>query len=105
MANNMEINLMANNMEINLMANNMEISLCVTDMTQWFFLDPDEASKIEAKFKQTEHFQEWSYIGDHLLKYALKKTVDTVLVVTKEQYTVLVSLIPKEKASTPPIDT
>ena len=83
----------------------MEITLCVTDMTQWFFLEPDEAAIMNAKFKQTEYFQEWSYIGDHLLKYARKETVDTVLVVTKEQYTVLFLLIPKEKASTPPIDT
>lgn len=83
----------------------MEITLCVTDMINWFFLDEEEASLVEAKFKHTVYSQEWPYIGDHLLKYARKENVETILVITKEQYSVLLSLIPKEKASTPPVNT
>lgn len=82
-----------------------DLTLCITDMTSWFFLEPEEAIDLELRLNKTIYGRPWSFIGDHLFNYARKKNVSTSLVVTKDQFSVLLTLVPEEKARTASINT
>lgn len=58
----------------------------ISNSDQYFYIDRDNASKLEIAFNLTEKGKEWSNLGDVLYNFSINKDIELNWKIQKDQF-------------------